>query len=193
MSDLVDKKKQINELLVNTLFEITQEGKSIIDPFVKQKVVDTLTGTGWIDEKDAGELYETYADNALAQVNVSLMLQNSFMEIESVMDRLKDLEKQIKSGLYCKEEAIADQLNKNYKTRLDVQKSKIDSVFKHLKQKTEEEKISIARRRLDMDNTSSMLHVAMQIDGSFEEKTNRLQKMLARHADVLIEKGDDDE
>lgn len=192
MGDLVDNKKYINELLVNTLFELTQEGNSVLDPMTKQKVVDTLVATELITEEDADSLYETYADNALAQVNVSMMLHQSFIEIEGVMQKLTDMESKITSGQYCKEENIADQLNKNYKLRLDVQKSKIDSVYKHLKQKTEDEKLNIARRRLDMDNTSSMLHVAMQIDGSFEEKTNRLQKMLSRHADILIEQGEQD-
>jgi hypothetical protein len=154
----------------------TTKGRTMIIKIFK-KEYPSLSTTA------ANDLYNSVLDNVKGLIDtqaiVEEVLNDSYLDHESMRDELELIERQGDLDARVNNKTLI------MKTRNEIRRNIIDLVTKREKSRCDFAKNDLLKEKLDQERDNNMLTVAMQLDGTLEEKTSRFKQILGKNM-ILI-------
>ena len=131
----------------------------------------------------ANDLYNSVLDNIKGLIDtqaiVEEVLNDSYLDHESMRDELELIERQGDLDARVNNKTLI------MRTRNEIRRNIIDLVTKREKSRADFAKNDLLKEKLDQERDNNMLTVAMQLDGTLEEKTSRFKQILGKNM-ILI-------
>lgn len=132
----------------------------------------------------AKDVYRELSAKSTAMLNMAAILEHSVREQYDIQDQLQDIKDRLERGeLETKDQALT--MVKALEAKAGTHKVLQDSVFKEARNNVDLQRNQILEKKIEMENANNMFNVALQLEGSFEQKTKQLSDILGKHVDVI--------
>jgi hypothetical protein len=130
---------------------------------------------------EANRLYNEIIEATTQQIDIAML--SEYVIGESIADH-EELKVHVNTLDSC-DKFYDSNYVAGMKARNDVRRTLSDLLTKSHKIKVDQEKNVLLDKKIDAENTTAMFNVAMQLEGTFEEKTRKMGDILKRNADLI--------
>jgi len=155
-------------------------------PEMRNQIIKKFTKETGLSPQQAKHYYRECVKDVNEFIDAGILIEDIISDNLDTQRQLQDIKDSIECGaLETKDPAMG--MVAALKGKNDYQKVLSDSIFRYLRNEVDKDKNKILREKIEVENAATTFSVAMQLEGTLEEKTQKAMDILGKHEDILDE------